>query len=125
MSVLQQYKNRIVCHMLAFIPSRRPSTCCILRQYISLYLLLHVSRAEFDFKKMNLKKKQNSHFLCSHCQPPQPKPGSIPDVMINLESWMVAGFNKASWLDTGELVDAGPLGPQGRYTAKSYLHLLC
>ena len=50
-----------------------------------------------------------------HCQPPElNKMGRIPDTMVNMEAWMVAGFNKAHWLDTGQLVDAGPLGPQGR-----------
>ncbi|RUS70621.1 hypothetical protein EGW08_021618, partial [Elysia chlorotica] len=50
-----------------------------------------------------------------HCQPPEVNSmGKVPDTMVNMEAWMVAGFNKAHWLDTGQLVDAGPLGPQGR-----------
>lgn len=39
---------------------------------------------------------------------------SVPETMINLESWMVAGFDKAPWVDTKRLIDAGPLGPYGR-----------
>lgn len=39
---------------------------------------------------------------------------SVPETMINLESWMEAGFNMAPWVDTQRLLDAGPLGPYGR-----------
>ncbi|CAG5120745.1 unnamed protein product, partial [Candidula unifasciata] len=56
----------------------------------------------------------SGHTTSINCQPPQPNLASVPDTMVNLETWMVAGFNKAPWLDTGELIDAGPLGPQGR-----------
>ncbi|XP_012937195.1 uncharacterized protein LOC101848348 [Aplysia californica] len=49
-----------------------------------------------------------------HCQPPKVNTGSVAETMVNMEAWMTAGFNKAPWLDTGQLLDAGPLGPQGR-----------
>ncbi|KAK0061791.1 venus kinase receptor [Biomphalaria pfeifferi] len=49
-----------------------------------------------------------------HCQPPTINHNEIPATMVNLEAWMVAGFDKGPWLNTGQLVDAGPLGPQGR-----------
>lgn len=49
-----------------------------------------------------------------HCQPPTVNYDTIPNTMVNLEAWMVAGFDKGPWLDTHLLVDAGPLGPQGR-----------
>ena len=49
--------------------------------------------------------------------------GRTPDTMVNMEAWMVAGFNKARWLDTGQLVDAGPLGPQGRLVFYQFVQL--
>ncbi|ELU06196.1 hypothetical protein CAPTEDRAFT_136189, partial [Capitella teleta] len=39
----------------------------------------------------------------------------IPDVMINLEVWSPAGFNMEPWIMRDLLVDAGPLGPTGRF----------
>lgn len=49
---------------------------------------------------------------------------SVPETMINLEMWMEAGFNKAPWVDTTRLTDAGPLGPYGRSDALSSCCLL-
>lgn len=37
-----------------------------------------------------------------------------PEVMINLEVWLVPGFNMGGWIATGEVEDCGPLGPIGR-----------
>ncbi|KAH9515724.1 hypothetical protein Btru_011828 [Bulinus truncatus] len=52
--------------------------------------------------------------ISKHCQPPTVNINDIPATMVNLEAWMVAGFDKGPWVNTGQLVDAGPLGPQGR-----------
>ncbi|KAK3589102.1 hypothetical protein CHS0354_017444 [Potamilus streckersoni] len=38
----------------------------------------------------------------------------LPETMINLEVWMMAGFNMQHWLDTGRVTDAGTLGSYGR-----------
>ncbi|ESO82631.1 hypothetical protein LOTGIDRAFT_109151 [Lottia gigantea] len=39
---------------------------------------------------------------------------SVPETMINIEVWMVAGFDKSPWTSIGRLNDCGPLGPYGR-----------
>ncbi|XP_064640093.1 uncharacterized protein LOC135495414 isoform X1 [Lineus longissimus] len=36
---------------------------------------------------------------------------SIPDTMVNLEVWMLPGFNVEAWVSSGHLIDCGPLGP--------------
>ncbi|GFN92404.1 guanylate cyclase [Plakobranchus ocellatus] len=57
----------------------------------------------------------SGRMVSKHCQPPQLNSDErIPDTMVNMEAWMVAGFNKAHWVDNSQLIDAGPLGPQGR-----------
>ena len=39
---------------------------------------------------------------------------SVPETMVNLETWIEAGFSKTDWVDTSRLLDVGPLGSYGR-----------
>lgn len=46
---------------------------------------------------------------CSESQDP-----TLPETMVNIEVWMVAGFSRVPWTQEGNVVDLGPLGPFGR-----------
>ncbi|GBL79488.1 hypothetical protein AVEN_92644-1 [Araneus ventricosus] len=37
-----------------------------------------------------------------------------PEIMINVEVWLVPGFNLEGWISTGQVDVLGPLGPVGR-----------
>lgn len=38
-----------------------------------------------------------------------------PEVMINVEVWLVPGFNLEGWIGTRQVEVLGPLGPVGRF----------
>ncbi|XP_074645062.1 uncharacterized protein LOC141914425 [Tubulanus polymorphus] len=40
---------------------------------------------------------------------------TVPVTMVNLEVWMMPGFNVESWVSSGYLIDCGPLGPNARF----------
>ncbi|KAL5022271.1 hypothetical protein ScPMuIL_001426 [Solemya velum] len=39
----------------------------------------------------------------------------VPETMINLEVWSGSGLEKQHWIETKKIIDAGPLGLEGRF----------
>ncbi|XP_076448850.1 uncharacterized protein LOC143285448 [Babylonia areolata] len=85
----------------------------ILLQNVLCYHSVHL-RHQPDYDLINASAVLDRVTGCAPTRCKRVGMDSVPDTMINLETWMEAGFDKAPWVDTTRLLDAGPLGPYGR-----------